>query len=103
VLGPCSVAAPATLQPARQAKAVIAAGLLAVVLVAAVPVALLAGAVMMLLGNVVGGFALFGASVLAAVAAVMVAGMSGVRHLRRLASRRDYRVVRLGRGEYHYD
>jgi hypothetical protein len=33
----------------------------------------------------------------------MVAGMSGVRHLRKLASRRGYRVLQLGRGEYHYD
>jgi hypothetical protein len=59
--------------------------------------------VMMLLGHVVGGLALFGASVLAAVSAVMVAGVSGVRHLRKLASRQAYRVVQLGRGEYHYN
>lgn len=64
------------------AKAVIAVGLLAVLLVAAVPVALLAGFVMMLLGHVAGGLALFGASVLAATAAVVIAGMSGVRYLR---------------------
>ena len=85
------------------AKTVIAAGLLAVLLVAAVPVALLAGVVMVLLGHAVGGLALFGASVLAAVAAVAVAGLSGVRHLRKLASRRDFRIVQLGRGEYRYD
>ena len=89
------------------AKAVIAAGLLAVLLVAAVPVALFAGIVMMLLGHIVGGLALFGASVLAAVAAVAFAGLSGVRHLRKLArqlaSQQGYRVVQLGRGEYDYD
>ncbi len=85
------------------AKAVIAAGLLAVLLVAAVPAALFAGVVMMLLGHVVGGLALFGASVLAAAAAVVIAGLSGVRHLRKLASQRDYRVVHLRRGEYHYN
>ena len=89
--------------PGRSAKAVIAVTLLALLLVAAVPVALLAGLVMVILGHVVGGLALFGASILAAAAAVVVAGLSGVRHLRKLLSRRDYRVVQLGRGEYHVD
>ena len=89
-------------------KVVVAAGLFALLLVAAVPVALLVGVVLMLLGHVVGGLALFGASILAAVAAVVVASLSGVRHLRRLvaqrfAAQRDYRVVQLGRSEYHYD
>src|SRR5437764_597718 len=41
--------------PGRSAKGVIAVALLALVLVAAVPVALLAGVVMMVLGHVVGG------------------------------------------------
>jgi uncharacterized membrane protein YdjX (TVP38/TMEM64 family) len=82
------------------ARAVIAAGVLAVLLVAGVPVALLVGLIMMLLGHIVGGLALFGASVLAAAAAVMIAGLSGVRHLRKLASPRSYRVVQLRRGEY---
>jgi hypothetical protein len=85
------------------AKAVIAAGLLAVLLVAAVPVAFLGGVIMMLLGHAVGGLALFGASVLAAVAAVLAAGLSGAHHLRKLASRTSYRIVQLGRGEYHFD
>ena len=89
------------------AKAVIAAGLLAVLLVAVVPAALLVGVILMLLGHVVGGLALFGASVLAAVAAVVIAGVSGVRHLRSLltrqgVSRPDYPVVQLRRGEYDY-
>jgi uncharacterized membrane protein len=84
-------------------KAVIAAGLLALLLVAAVPVALFVGVILMLLGHVVGGLALFGASILAAVAAVVVAGLSGVRHLRKLVTQRGYRVVQLGRGEYYYD
>lgn len=83
------------------AKAVLALGLLAVLLVAAVPVALFAGVFLMLLGHVVGGLALFGASVLAAAAAVVIASLSGVRHLRRLVSQQGYRVVRLGRGEYN--
>ncbi len=85
------------------AKAVIAAVLLAGLLVAAVPVALLAGVVMMLLGHIVGGLALFGASILAAAVAVVIAGLSGVRQLRKLAGQRGYPVVQLGRGEYHFD
>jgi len=60
--------------------------LLAVLLVAAVPVALLAGIIVMLLGHLVGGLALFGGSVLAATVAVAVAGASGMRHLRKLVS-----------------
>ncbi len=88
-------------------KAVIAAVLLAVLLVAAVPVTLLVGLGLMLFGHVIGGLALFGASILAAVAAVAVASLSGVRHVRKLVSQqvsqqRD-RVVRLRRGEYYYD
>jgi uncharacterized membrane protein YdjX (TVP38/TMEM64 family) len=84
-------------------KAVIAAGLLAVLLVAGVPVALFVGVVMMLLGHVVGGLALFGASVLAAIAAVTLASLSGARHLRKLVSRQAFRVVQLRRGDYDYD
>ncbi len=84
-------------------RAVIAAALLAVLLVAAVPVALFAGVVMMLLGHVVGGLALFGGSILAAVTAVVIASLSGVRHLRKLVSKQGYRVMRLRRGEYYYD
>ena len=88
------------------AKLVLAAGLLAVLLVAAVPVALIAAVIMMLLGHIVGGLALFGASILAAAAAVVIASLSGARQLRKVVSevtQRDYRVVQLGRSEYHYD
>ncbi len=86
--------------PGRSAKAVIAVTLFALLLVAAVPVALLAGVVMMLLGHVVGGLALFGGSILAAVIAVAVAGMSGMRHLRKLVSGRSFRVVQLDGSQY---
>ena len=86
--------------PDRSAKAVIAVTLLALLLVAAVPVALLAGVVMMLLGHVVGGLALFGGSVLAAAVAVAVAGMSGMRHLRKLVSGSSFRVVPLDGSQY---
>ena len=70
--------------PDRPAMAMIAVTLFALLLVAAVPVALLAGVVMMLLGHVVGGLALFGGSVLAAGIAVAIASMNGMRHLRKL-------------------
>ena len=86
--------------PGRSAKAVIAVTLLALLLVAAVPVALLAGVVMMMLGYVVGGLALFGGSVLAAAIAVALAGMSGMRHLRKLVSGRSFRVVQLDGSQY---
>jgi uncharacterized membrane protein YdjX (TVP38/TMEM64 family) len=81
--------------PGRSAKAVIAVTLLALLLVAAVPVALLAGVVVVILGHVVGGLALFGGSVLAAGAAVALAGITGTRHLRKLLSRDSFRVAPL--------
>jgi hypothetical protein len=81
--------------PDRSAKAVIALTLLALLLVAAVPVALLAGLVLMLLGHVAGGLALSGGSILAAALGVAIAGMSGIRHLRKLLSGRSFRVVPL--------
>jgi hypothetical protein len=94
-------------------KMVIAAVVLAVLLVAAVPVAFVAGVILMLFGHIIVGLALFGASVLAAVAGVVIASMSGVRHLRKMVSElvgqrgngdRGYgdRVVQLDRGEYDY-
>jgi hypothetical protein len=86
--------------PDRSAKAVIAVTLLALLLVAAVPVALLAGVVMMTLGHVVGGLALFGGSVLAAGIAVALAGIGGMRHLRNLLSGDSFYVVRLDGGQY---
>src|SRR5246127_534976 len=86
--------------PDRSAKAVIAVMLLALLLVAAVPVALLAAVVMMILGHVVGGLALFGGSILVAALAVTLAGMSGMRHVRKLLSRASFRVVRLNDSQY---
>ena len=86
--------------PDGSAKALIAVTLLALLLVAAVPVALLAGVVIVLLGHVIGGLALFGGSILAAVTAVTVAGMSGKRHLRKLVSGRSVRVVRVDSSQY---
>jgi uncharacterized membrane protein YdjX (TVP38/TMEM64 family) len=86
--------------PGRSARAVIAMTLLALLLVAAVPVALLTAVIMMMLGYVVGGLALFGGSVLAAALAVALAGMSGMRHVRKLLSRGGVRVVRLDGSQY---
>src|ERR1700728_1856439 len=86
--------------PDRSGRAVIAVMLLALLLVAAVPVALLGGVFMMLLGHVVGGLALFGGSILAAVIAVAVAGMSGMRHLRKMVFGGGLRVVRLDSSQY---
>ena len=76
--------------PDRSAKAVIAVMLLALLLVAAVPVALLAGVILLLLGHAIVGLALSGGSILAAVVAVAVAGMSGMRHLRKLVTGRSF-------------
>ena len=81
--------------PDRPARAAIAVTLLALLLVAAVPVALLAAVVMMMLGHVAGGLALSGGSILAAAMAVALAGMSGMRQLRKLLSGRSFRVVQL--------
>jgi hypothetical protein len=86
--------------PGRSAKAVIAVTLLALLLVAAVPVALLAGLVLMVLGHFVVGLAVFGGSVLAAAVAVAFAGMSGMRHLRKLVSGLSFPVVQPDGGQY---
>jgi uncharacterized membrane protein YdjX (TVP38/TMEM64 family) len=86
--------------PDRPAKAMIAVTLLALLLVAAVPVALLVAVVIMMLGHVVGGLALFGGSVLAAAVAVALAGMSGMRHLRKLISGSSFRIVQLDGSQY---
>ena len=86
--------------PDRSAKAVVAVTLLALLLVAVVPVALLASVVMMMLGHVVGGLALFGGSVLAAAIAVALAGVSGMRQLRKLVSGDSFRVVQLDGNQY---
>ena len=90
-------------KPDWSAKAVIAATVLALLLVAAVPVALLAGIVMMALGHVIGGLALFGGSILVAVAAVAIAGLSGVQHVRKLVRQQSSRIVQLRRSDYNFD
>ena len=86
--------------PGRPARGVIAVTLLALLLVAVVPVALLVGVVMMIAGHLVGGLAVFGGSVLAAAVAVALAGMSGMRHLRKLASGLGFPVVQPDGSQY---
>ena len=86
--------------PGSPAKVMMAVTLLALLLVAAVPVALLAAVILMAFGHVVGGLALFGGSVLAAVIAVAVAGMSGMRQMRKLLSGASFRAVRLDGSQY---
>ena len=86
--------------PGTLAMAVIAVTLLALLLVAVVPVALLAAVAMMMLGHVVGGLALFGGSVLAAAMAVALAGVSGMRHLRKLVFERSFGLVQLDDSQY---
>jgi len=76
---------------------------LALVLLTAVPAALLAAVIMMILGHVVGGLALFGGSVLAAAMAVALAGMTGMHHLRKLFSRANFNVVQLNQMQYSED
>ena len=89
--------------PSRSAKAMIAVTLLAVLLLTAVPVALLAAVIMMILGHVVGGLALFGGFVLAAASAVALAGMTGRLHLRKLLSRASFNVVQLDHTQFTHD
>jgi hypothetical protein len=86
--------------PDRSGKAVMAVTLLAMLLVAAVPVALLAGVILMILGHVFVGLVLSGGSVLAAAIAVTLAGMSGMRHLRKLVSTRSFPVVQPDGSQY---
>ncbi len=86
--------------PDRPDRVMTAVMLLALLLVATVPVGLLVAVVMMTLGYVVGGLALFGGSVLAAAIAVALAGLSGMRHLRKLLSGESIRVVRLDASQY---
>jgi hypothetical protein len=84
----------------RSARVVIALAVLALVLVALVPAAALAGLIMMLLGHVIGGLAVIGGSVLAAALAVALAGASGLRHARKLLSGEGFRVPGLSGDQY---
>ena len=64
---------------------------------------------MMLFGHVIAGLALFGGSILAALVAVVIASMSGVRQLRKMIRQHGYnvsqlhKVTQLGQGDYYYE
>lgn len=68
-------------------RMVLAAAGAALVLVAVVPLALFAGLILMLAGHATVGLAVFGGSVLAAIAGVTIAAKAGVRHVRSLIRR----------------
>ena len=53
-----------------------------------------------MLGHAAGGLALFGGSILAAAIAVTLAGMSGMRHLRKLLSGGSFGVVQPDGSQY---
>jgi len=57
---------------------------------------------MIVFGHFVGGLALIGGSMIAAIAAVVLAGATGVRHLQRIVEQKSFRVVQLGRTDYQY-
>jgi hypothetical protein len=93
----------ATQTPGRSAKAVIAVTVLALLLLTAVPAALLAAVIMMILGHVIGGLAVFGGSVLAAAVAVALAGTTAMHQFRQLLSRTSFNVVPLDQSQYADD
>ena len=90
----------------RSTKATIAAVVLALALVAVVPLAFIIAIFLMLFGHIVVGLALIGGSILAAGAAVGLAALAGirqVRHIRNLLAGRDFsdfQVVRLSNEDY---
>jgi hypothetical protein len=59
--------------------------------------------IMMMLGHVVGGLALFGGSVLAAAIAVVLAGITGMQHLRKLITRASFNAEQLNHRQYSDD
>jgi uncharacterized membrane protein YdjX (TVP38/TMEM64 family) len=85
------------------AKPLILITTIAVLLLVAVPISILVALFMIVFGHVTGGFAVIGVTVLAAGLAVVAAGASGVRHLRRIVEQKSFRVVQLGQRDYHYE
>jgi len=87
---------------APSAKPLVFLSVLAVLLLVAVPFSVLVALFMVVFGHVVGGLALIGGTLLAAIAAVVLAGASGVRHLQKVVARKSFRVVQLGQTDYRY-
>jgi uncharacterized membrane protein YdjX (TVP38/TMEM64 family) len=73
---------------------------IAVLLLVAVPISILVALFMIVFGHVVGGFALIGVTMLAAIAAVVLAGASGIRHLQKIVEYKSFRVVQLSKKDY---
>jgi hypothetical protein len=98
--------APATLRRAGtrspSAKPLILLTVAAVLLLVALPIAILVALFMIVFGHVASGFAVIGISILVSAGAVVLAGASGVRHLRRIVDAKSFRVVRLGQQDYRY-
>ena len=85
------------------AKPLILLTTIAVLLLVAVPISILVALFMIVFGQVTGGFAVIGVTVLAAILSVAAAGASGIRHLRKVVERKSFRVVQLGQRDYHYE
>lgn len=98
--------APATLRRAGSrspsAKPLILLTIAAVLLLVALPIAVLVALFMIVFGHVASGFAVIGIAFLASVGAAVLAGASGVRHLRRVVEAKSFRVVRLGAQDYRF-
>lgn len=90
----------------RSTKVTIAAVVLALALVAVVPLAFIVAIFLMVFGHFVGGLALIGGSILVAGAAVGLAAIAGIRQVRHLmremVTGRDFRVMRLSNDDYDY-
>lgn len=87
---------------APSAKPLVFLTVLAVLLLVAVPISVLVALVMIVFGHLVGGLAVIGGTMLAAIAAVVLAGASGVRHLQKVVARKSFRVVQLGQQNYSF-
>ncbi|WP_194919815.1 hypothetical protein [Catenulispora rubra] len=88
---------------APSAKPLILLTTIAVLLLVAVPISILVALFMIVFGHVTAGFAVIGVTVLAAIVAVVAAGASGFRHLQKIVEHKSFRVVQLGRRDYHYE
>ena len=88
---------------APSAKPLIVLTVLAILLLVAVPISILVALFMIVFGHVVGGFAVIGITMLAAIAAVVLAGASGIRHLQKVVEYKSFRVVQLNRRDYEFD
>ena len=85
------------------AKPLIVLTILAVLLLVAVPISILVALFMIVFGHVVGGFAVIGITLLAAILCTVGAGASGIRHLQRIVEHKSFRVVQLSSRDYHYE